>query len=151
MKIYPFAVLLLLIVQACTLSGEQEDRLNKQLSRYINAYNDNRTLEVVAHTHPAVVKYYKKQGDTLFLNHFQQLENDFQTFLSNPLYREMKETSKSIQRKYWLEKYTVNEEINDEYCIFAISEDGGNNWFFALEEDYFNSAIQLNKRLFTKN
>jgi hypothetical protein len=150
MKIYHFAFIFLLF-QACTLSGEQEDRLNKQLSRYINAYNENRTLEVVALTDPKVVKHYKELGDSLFLVHFHQKENDLQTFLSNPIYREMKESSKSIQRKYWIEKYTISEEISDEYCIFAISEDGGENWFFALEEDYFNSAIQLNKRLFTKN
>lgn len=150
MKIYPFALIFIFFISACTLTGEQEDRLNKQLSRYINAYNENRTLEIVAHTHPAVVKFYKKESDSIFLAHFQQKENEFQTFLSNPLFREMKEGSKSIQRKYWIEKYTVSEEISDEYCIFAISEDGGDNWFFALEADYFNPSIQLEKRLFTK-
>lgn len=150
-RLYFFISICLVVLTQCTLSGEQEDRLNNQLMKYMDAYNANNSLQLVALTHPAVVRFYKNQGDTVFLNTFRQKEaiHPVRTFYENSLNRETKAISKSIQRKFWVEKYTETEEINHEYAIFALSEDGGNTWFFVNQDDYFNSKIPL-KRLFTK-
>ncbi len=141
---------LLPLFLACTLTSEQEERLNKQLQRYVRANNENRSLELVAFTHPTIVASVKKEGDSTFLTHFKQSDDSARIYLANPLYRETKVSGKSIQRKYWLEKYTERIEITDEYCIFALSEDNGNTWFFAQETDYFSKHYPASKRLFIK-
>jgi hypothetical protein len=135
---------------ACTLTSEQEERLNKQIQRYVSALNENRSLEVVAFTHPKIVESIKKDGDSSFLVHFHQKDDSSRYCFANPLYRETKVLGKSIQRKYWIEKYTTNEEITDQYCIFALSEDNGNTWFLAQETEYFSPRYPASKRLFKK-
>jgi hypothetical protein len=151
-RLYFFLSICFLLFTRCTLSGEQEDQLNRQLMKYMDAYNDNNTLQLVALTHPAVVRFYKEHGDTIFLSSFHQKEaDDSRTYYDNSLNRETKSLGKSIQRKFWVEKYTETEEINPEYCIFALSEDGGNTWFFINQDDYFNSKIKIRKRLFAKH
>ncbi|MFY7989708.1 MAG: hypothetical protein ACOVO3_03190 [Fluviicola sp.] len=139
-----------LVFAACTLTSEQEERLNKQIQRYVAAYNENRSLEVVAFTHPKIVASVKKDGDSSFLVHFHQHDDSTRYYFANPLYRETKVAGKSIQRKYWVEKYTESEEITDQYCIFALSEDNGNTWFLAQETDYFSERYPTSKRLFKK-
>jgi hypothetical protein len=138
------------ILGACTLSGEQESRLNEQLNQYIEAINDNNPLVVTAGTHPAIVKYYKKSLDSTFVMHFQQKENADRLFFNNPMMQETKESGKTIQRTYLVEKATETDFITDDYRIFALSDNGGESWFFAREEDYFDSQIKELKRLFKK-
>ena len=139
-----------LLFAACTLTSEQEERLNKQIQRYVAAHNENRSLEVVAFTHPTIVASVKKDGESSFLVHFHQHDDSTRYYFANPLYRETKVAGKSIQRKYWVEKYTQSEEITDQYCIFALSEDNGNTWFLAQESDYFSERYPTSKRLFKK-
>lgn len=148
LKFSTFLIMLILLV-SCTLSGEQENRLNKQLSKYIKAHNDNNTLEYAGLTHPMVVKYYSSLGDSVFINHFSnELEKKGVVF-SNLLYREMKSEGNWIERKYTVRKESL-EEKNKAYELYAISSDGGNNWFFLNEEDYFQQKIPLKRRLFSK-
>lgn len=140
---------MLILLVSCTLSGEQENRLNKQLSKYIKAHNDNNTLEYAGLTHPVVVKYYSSLGDSVFINHFSnELEKKGVVF-SNLLYREMKSEGNWIERKYTVRKESLKEK-NKAYELYAISSDGGNNWFFLNEEDYFQQKIPLKRRLFSK-
>ena len=138
---------LLFFVSACTLSGEQEERLNKQLGRYIAAHNDGRLLELIGLTHPAVVKHYKQQGDSLFIEHFREMPDSAKTYFEDPTYRDMKDKGKLIQRKYWVDYYTADAEISREYCIFALSDDGGDNWLFMRQEDYLDPGIKGVERL----
>lgn len=148
LKFSTFLIMLILLI-SCTLSGEQENRLNKQLSKYIKAHNDNNTLEYAGLTHPMVVKYYSSLGDSVFINHFSnELEKKGVVF-SNLLYREMKSEGSWIERKYTVRKESL-EEKNKAYELYAISSDGGNNWFFLNEEDYFQQKIPLKRRLFSK-
>lgn len=148
LKFSTFLIMLILLV-SCTLSGEQENRLNKQLSKYIKAHNDNNTLEYAGLTHPVVVKYYSSLGDSVFINHFSnELEKKGVVF-SNLLYREMKSEGNWIERKYTVRKESLKEK-NKAYELYAISSDGGNNWFFLNEEDYFQQKIPLKRRLFSK-
>lgn len=142
-------ILTALLIVSCTISGEQEERLNEQLGLYINAHNnsDNQLLQLVGMTHPAIVRYYKNQDDSTFVFHFKDLKNGEKSYLQNPIYRDMAANGKTIHRKYWVEYYTSTVEISDRYCVYAISDDGGNNWYFAREDDYFNSAIKGFKRL----
>ena len=61
---------LLLIISACSLTGNQEQALNRAVTSYVDARNDAVLLSYVAFTHPNVVAYYKDKGDSLFLNKF---------------------------------------------------------------------------------
>lgn len=143
-----FAILTLF--SACTLSGEQESRLNEQLNQFIDAYNDNDPLVVSAGTHVSVVKFYKDKGDSAFIQKFKQVDDEERLFFNNPMMLETKEEGKSIQRIYTVEKATESTFLTDEYRIFAVSENGGQTWFFVLEEDYYDENIKGLKRLFKK-
>ena len=143
-----FAILTLF--SACTLSGEQESRLNEQLNQFIDAYNENDPLVVSAGTHVAVVKFYKDNGDSAFIQKFKQVDDEERLFFNNPMMLETKEEGKSIQRIYTVEKATESTFLTDEYRIFAVSENGGQTWFFVLEEDYYDENIKGLKRLFKK-
>lgn len=142
-------LIVLLLAFSCTLSAEQENRLNKQLSKYIKSYNNNNTLEYAGLTHPAVVRYYTSLGDSNFIQHFSNHINEKGITLDNPLFRDMKSQGKWIERKYTIHKDSYNESDKD-YELYAISSDSGNNWFFLTEEDYFLKKIPLKHRLFSK-
>jgi len=146
--LFLFSGLFFILVQSCTLSARQEEHLNEHLIKYISAHNDGRLLEVIGLTHPAVVKYYRAQGDTLFIEHFKDDSTYNKTYLGNPTYRGMKEKGKLLQRKYTVEYYSESIEINHDYVIFALSDDGGDNWFFLRDEDYRDRNIKGFKRLF---
>lgn len=148
LKILNFITLLFLVF-SCTLSAEQENRLNKQLSKYIRAYNENNTLEYAGLSHPAVVRYYSSLGDSNFIEHFSNKIEENSVNLYNPLFREMKSQGSWIERKYTVNKDS-REESDKDYELYAISSDAGNNWFFLTEEDYFLQKIPLKHRLFSK-
>lgn len=143
------SILLLLLVFSCTLSAEQENRLNKQLSKYIKSYNENNTLEYAGLSHPAVVRYYSSLGDSNFIEHFSNKIGENSVNLYNPLFRDMKSQGNWIERKYTVNKDS-SEESDKDYELYAISSDAGNNWFFLTEEDYFLQKIPLKHRLFSK-
>ncbi|MNJ86545.1 hypothetical protein D3C87_40460 [compost metagenome] len=147
LKLFCFP-LLLLAVFSCTLSGEQENRLNKQLSKFVKSYNNNNTLEYAGLTHPAVVRYYSELGDSVFMEHFSNNPEEKGSTLDNPLFREMRSKDNWIERKYTISKRAY-EESNKSYEIYSISSDGGENWFFLTEEDYFQRKIPLKHRLFS--
>ncbi len=136
------------LVAACTLSAKQEEHLNSQLGKYIKSHNDERLLEVIGLTHPAIVKHYNAMGDSLLIDHFKDYDTLGKTYFSNPTYREMREDGKILQRKYEVEYYNELVEINPRYVLFAVSDDGGDNWFFIRNEDYFDKQITGFKRLF---
>lgn len=148
LKLLNFSFLLLLVF-SCTLSAEQENRLNKQLSKYIRAYNENNTLEYAGLSHPAVVRHYSSLGDSNFIAHFSNKIGENSVNLYNPLFRDMKSQGDWIERKYTISKDSP-EEFDKNYELYAISSDAGNNWFFITEEDYFLQKIPLKHRLFSK-
>ena len=142
-------LLVLLLAFSCTLSAEQENRLNKQLTKYIKSYNENNTLEYAGLSHPAVVRYYTSLGDSNFISHFSNHTDEKAVNLTNPLFRDMKSKGDWIERKYTIHKTSM--DVSDKaYEIYAVSSDAGNNWFFLLEEDYFLQKIPLKHRLFLK-
>ncbi len=151
MKRFLYLTLLInaLILNACTLSGDQESKLNNQLNNYIKAYNKRNTLFLTALTHHSVVDYYLKDSIESFDIHFNPTYDSIRTYYNNPMNRGTESDGKYIQRKYSVEKYSEIKEINPEYFIFALSEDKGNTWFFVTETDYYNTEIPL-KRLFKK-
>lgn len=140
-----------LLLTSCTLTAKQEEHLNKQFTSYIESNNEGIMLEAVALSHPAVVRFYKNQGDSVFMEHFKHgLSRNDETgdFIEDPIYRESKEQKNLIHRKYQLKIYNSEIVINPKYIIFAVSEDKGDNWFFIRSEDYYNDNIKGFKRLF---
>ncbi len=146
MKLF-FGILLFLVV-SCELTAVQEEKLNQQLTAYLNATNAKNTLKLVALTHSSVVKFYHQQGDSVFINHFELDLKKNGLVLSNPILESQSSDSKSIQRKYLVEKYEQIDGITERYCIFALSSDNGNSWFFCTEEDYFDQRIKGLNRIF---
>jgi hypothetical protein len=60
----------------------------------------------------------------------------------------MKEKGRLIQRRYTLEYFSDNIGISRDYRLYALSEDGGDNWFFVRNKDYENTNITGFERLF---
>lgn len=137
-----------LLLASCTISGEQEERLNAQLGKYISAHNKHQLLELIGLSQPEVVRFYKNQGDSLFIGHFKDYHDGEKTYLEDPTYRSTKSEGKLVQRLYWVEYYTNTVEIDHRYKLYALSGDGGDNWFFLREDDYHNKKITGFKRLF---
>lgn len=142
-------IFIVLMFTACTLTGEQESKLNNELNSYINAFNTQNTLVLSAQTYHPVVEHFLHDSIESFDIHFNSSFDSLKIHYSNPINRETKSSENLIQRKYTVEKYNNVKEINPKYCIFALSEDKGNTWFFINEDDYFNPNITF-KRLFTK-
>lgn len=138
-----------ILLVSCSLTGEQESRLNKQLSNYIQSYNENNTLVYAGLTHPVVVRYYQSISDSTFLQQFKTRSDTAISYLSNPIYETTQIEGNWMERKY---RVTKSNNLNENHhCqLIAISDDGGENWFFVLEDDYFNPNIPLSKHLFTK-
>lgn len=147
--LFLFILLNAICISSCTLTGDQENKLNNQLNNYIKAYNKRNTLFLTALTHHSVVDFYLNDSIESFDIHFNPTYDSIRTYYDNPMNRGTEANGKYIQRKYTVEKYTELKEINPEYAIFALSEDKGNTWFFVNETDYFNPKIPL-KRLFKK-
>lgn len=145
---YFLPIFIAILVASCTISGEQEEQLNNQLGNYIRSHNNGQLLQLIGLTQPEAVRFYKNQGDSLFIVHFKDLKDGQKTYLEDPTYREMKTEGKLIQRKYWVQYYTNEAEINHRYHLYALSEDGGDSWFFLREDEYANSSIKGFKRLF---
>jgi hypothetical protein len=91
---YFFSLLILILVASCTISGEQEEQLNNQLGKYTKAHNNGQLLQLIGLTQPEAVRFYKEQGDSLFIQHFKDLKDGEKTYLVNPTYREMKAEGK---------------------------------------------------------
>lgn len=136
------------LLKACTLSGEQEERLNLQLGKYIRAHNKERLLELIGATEPHVVRFYKQQGDSVFIAHFKDYYEGEKTYFENNIYRETKTEGKLVQRLYHVAYFTNVKEIRHTYGLYALSRDGGDNWLFVREDDYKNPKITGFKRLF---
>lgn len=141
--------LFLLSLFSCQLDSKQEEKLNNSFQSYINAYNKDLTLELVAFTHVSVVKHYKSISNQDFIDHFHQKDSTH-IFYGDYFVKETKQKNSDLQRCYTIEQYTADELLKSNYRIFAISSDNGNNWFFVNEDDYFNKEIPIPTRLFKK-
>lgn len=141
---------ILILFTACVLSGEQEEQLNKRMGRQISAHNRELLLELIGGTESHIVRFYKEQGDSVLIHHFRDYHDGDKTYLDNPVYRETRTEGKLVQRKYWVEYYTNRTELNHRMEYFALSDDGGDTWFFAMEKDYYNPDIKGFRRLFGK-
>lgn len=143
-----FFALPAILLASCVISGEQEERLNAQLGKYMDAHNKHRLLELIGLSQPDVVRFYKNQGDSLFIGHFKDYHDGDKTYLEDATYRSTKSEGELVQRLYWVEYYTNKVEIDHRYKLYALSDDGGDNWFFLREDDYHNEKIIGFKRLF---
>lgn len=134
---------LLLIISACSLTGNQEQALNRAVTSYVDARNDAVLLSYVAFTHPNVVAYYKDKGDSLFLNKFNLNEEHNWMYIQDGNQKLIEKSSNNIHVKY---SFIASNEFEfdngvKEIFILAISNDNGVNWFFVDEEDYTNNNI----------
>ena len=143
-------IFLALLLVTCTLNNRQEEKLIRTLQDYIKAHNEDILLQYVAFTDAKVVKFYKDQGEDVFISHFKQKEDSTHTYYANYLMKGTEKQGKFIQRCFTVEKYTETKEINHEYRIYACSHDNGETWFMINEDDYFNMKIPITKRLSKK-
>lgn len=145
---YLSSVLCLIVFASCTLSGDQEKKLNESVSIYLNARNSCLPIPYVAYTYPDLVKNLKTRGDKAFRDRFDCAEDTID--LQDPTIKTIESDGKIIHVMYNLDaynKYTA-EFLKDKHQLIAISNDDGASWFFLDKTDYADKLLLPNlKRL----
>lgn len=155
MKNY-FFVLCLLALASCSLNAEQEASLNRAVNKHIGALNDGRLVQFIAETYPPAVKYYKSKGDAAFKEKFTLVDSIsvYETAVyQDPTILNVGKSELNIHVEYTVLCVTMKDLAphSEERKLFALSSDGGKQWYFLHDEDYFNSAIlPKNDRLINK-
>src|SRR5690554_7033522 len=62
-----------LLLASCTLTTEQETKLNADMNLLIKVRNEGDALSYLNLTHPLIVKHYKEKGDAVFKSKFQEM------------------------------------------------------------------------------
>ncbi|MCH2228836.1 MAG: hypothetical protein MK105_00730 [Crocinitomicaceae bacterium] len=147
------SIVLIIILSGCTLNADQEASLNDAMVSYVNSKNNGVVMSYVAFTHPNSVAYYKAKGDSVFKAKFDLSNSEYDPFLQDGNIREIQTKGNVIAVKYNFLNVSGGflEEQVEEVAIFAMSEDGGETWFFIDEGDYFNDdIISRENRLITQ-
>lgn len=133
--------LLILILGACSLSAEQEKKLNLAVSSYLNSRNDCRVINYVAFTYPELVSSIKAKGDSVFQNRFN-CEKD-SILLDDPTLRKIATKDNSIQVLYDLTAFNESTMMQEDkkYQLVALSDDNGKTWFFLDWNDYVDKML----------
>lgn len=144
------------VLSSCVLSTEQEIQLNKDLANLISVRNNGDALSYLNLTHPLIVKYYKSQGDAVYKNRFQVVQqkssrNDVDTskiYWSNAYQKDIKSNDSTIQVKVEVSLLKGYQEIDSVLIIYAITKRKASNWLFVEEQDYFSDYFPEELRLF---
>lgn len=157
MRILVYTVLVLSIV-SCTLSTQQEMALNKALSNLIEARNNGDGLSYLNYTHPAVVKHYKKAGDSILIKRFQEVpeQKSRQLFDEDYIYwdkgyiKQVKSTDSIIQAQIEIRLFENGKRLDSVVTLYATSFNDETDWLFTLENDYHTSYFPSAQKLFKK-
>jgi hypothetical protein len=150
MKIVFFAFALL-ILSACTLSADQEQKLNQAVSAYLHARNDCQIVNYVAFTHPSLVAKFKEEGDSVFQTKFDCTMDSL--LLEDPTIRTVEKEGNDIQVLFDItafDEYTY-QQTKEKQQLVAISSDQGKSWFF-IDYGYYvdKTLLPSIKRLIKK-
>lgn len=148
MRILLFISFVVILITSCTLNAEQEATLSESTTRYLESRQNGAVLAFVSMHHPEIVRYYKEQGDSIFLKKFAVKKEDY--YLDDPSIRKTKQDGQVIHVLYEAKtissEWGTTDEITREFV--AISENNGRNWFYADKSDYVDKSIASNmKRL----
>jgi hypothetical protein len=130
MRIYVF-FLLISLFSSCKLNADQEKSLNKSISLFINAVNNNSLIYIVAHTDSEMVKELKSKGNEVFQSEFAKF---LQINLREPQIISIEKKNNEIQVKLKLTSEQVDTYKDTDFHLVVHSKDGGENWFFCCYE-----------------
>ncbi len=133
----------LFIFTACTLSANQEQKLNKSLGLYLQSLSNKTILVQVSMCHPAFLKYIKNKGNDYFKYVFNPNEKEEELIFSDPKILQIETNNNEIHTLYSVKKEFLYEGENkiDSIKFVAISENDGENWFFVNYKMYSNKNI----------
>lgn len=141
MRIQIISSLIVVLVTACTLNAEQEATLSESTTRYLESRQNGAILAFVSMHHPDVVRYYKDQGDSVFLKKFSVKKEDY--YMDDPSIRETEKEGKVIHVLYEAKpinyQWGTTDKTKKEFV--AISENNGKNWFYVDKSDYVDKSI----------
>ncbi len=133
-------LVLLFTFGACQLSGEQEKRLNENMSAYIHAHNACQPISLAALTYPPLVSEWKSMGDSIFKQNFDcEASMEWhdptvkKTVKNGSVMHVLIDLKAMIPMDY-------KQNFQGHQLLIAISEDGGESWFFIKKEDYVNKS-----------
>lgn len=151
MKVLLKCILLSLILGACSLSSEQEKKLNLAVTSYLHSRNECQVLTYVAFTYPELVSSIKSQGDSVFQKRFNcELDS---MLIDDPTLRQIVKKDNDIHVLYDLTAFNESTMLQEEkkFKLVALSNDNGQSWFFLDWNDYVDkSLLPKLKRLIKK-
>lgn len=138
-------LLILPLIFTCSLSADQEKSLNQATVKYMFAMNNDLFLSKAAATHPLFLRYYKNQGAEKFKAHFSTSDSTY----TDPVIGTTETNGNviHIQLKVALVGKMSSEKAKERISVYAVSEDGGKNWFFIDGRDYESKMCKKFKRL----
>ncbi len=141
MRVALYFLFVILFLTSCSLNSEQEKSLSEATTNYLEARKKGAILAIVSMVHPDVVKAYRDQGDSIFVEKFTYAPEDH--FLSDPVIKHVKKKGANIHVMYEVkaieEAWGGTKKSLDPFI--AISSDEGKSWFFVDRSDYVNKSI----------
>ena len=138
--------LVISLTSSCTLSTQQEARLAKDLSAFIMVRNEGDALAYLNLMHPTVVKYYRKQSDSAFIQRFQEvpkkkeqhMQTDSLVYWDKGYVKYTTSDDSLVQAKIEISLFRQRELMDSVTTIYALSSSNKSNWLFVSESDYFS-------------
>lgn len=125
---------LFFLLQACSLSVEQEQALNRDVGFYVSAREECNTLREVSLTHNLVVANVKKSGNSNFKKRFYCVPN---FHVKDITLLDVEQKSSIYIATYKMDYQLFSDTFNTDGVekLYAISNSSGQNWFFIKECD----------------
>jgi hypothetical protein len=145
MKKIIWIFMLLIFITSCGLNSAEEKSLNMAITRYLHSVNTDLKLSRVAATHPQILKYYKAISDESFKKKFEKEKYFWTDALIGKIARDSENIH--VELKLLKKENQYAGAVGKRFSLFAMSDDNGNTWYFAEEEDYKSKKIGSFKRL----
>lgn len=150
-------VWLVVLISSCTLSTQQEMKLNKDIHQFIQVRNEGDALSFLNYMDPAIVRHYKDLGDSIFKEKFKALPQNQNSngMLPDVVYwnqgyiKKVVKKDALIEAKLEISLIKDSKSIDSTTTFYAISTNNASNWLFVSEYDYFN-VLGKKGRLFGK-
>jgi hypothetical protein len=126
------------------------------MNNMIEARNTGDGLSYLNYTHPAVVKYFNKLGDSLLKQKFQEVPESTSRYQFDEDYiywgsgyvKEVRNSDSIIQAKIEIMLYENHNLIDSTVTFYATSFENESAWLFSISTDYHSSYFPVEQRLF---
>ena len=144
-----------LLLASCTLTTEQETKLNADMNLLIKVRNEGDALSYLNLTHPLIVKHYKEKSDAVFKSKFQEMprQKDQDKDKAELIYwkggyiKSIASNDSLIHAKIQFTLMQNHQDLDSSSIYYGINKKQSSNWTFVSAADYF-TVLPKEMRLF---